>query len=364
MNAPEPEANPRADEPTLQANRERDVAIPAVEIPIHRRLLPVLLPLLVNYPFTTYRGRLWELVEAIRPFDQYTYRPYVVLVTWIGSMLLPLVSIDGYARWVIGERRRIGEWSAWRLAALVLAAVAVVAQCQLSAEWTVESSLTRWWSLTLLFAAIGSPVVALLVSIVTLAIAARWALVRGRGAFQARRRRVAVMKAVAMFLALGALQACRPVAPVPPTAESRVLAEIANVAGLRGYSHVGLPDGGPLMIDVASFARYGRPVLGADVSKRQVEASLVSPYRDATERFAVRCQRLPHRCRIWRDGVYVRLDSVARRRGGGFYAFVTCFGTDYRHRNRPLLSMAGLRLAVRPSGAGWVVSPPVLVDIT
>jgi hypothetical protein len=58
------------------------------------------------------------------------------------------------------------------------------------------------------------------------------------------------------------------------------------------------------------------------------------------------------------------MDSVARRSGGGFYVFVTCFGTDYRHRSRPLLSFAGLRIEIRPAGAGWVVSPPVLVEIT
>jgi hypothetical protein len=173
------------------------------------------------------------------------------------------------------------------------------------------------------------------------------------------------LKLRAVFLLLAVLQACRREPAVPPTAESRVLAEIANVAGLRGIAHLGTPDDrGALLIDVASFARYGRPVLGVDVSKRQVAASLVPPYRDATERFAVRCQRLPDRCRIWRDGVYVRLDSVARRPGGGFSAIVTCLGTDYRHRGRPLLSMAGLRFEVRPAGSGWVVSPPVLVDIT
>ena len=167
----------------------------------------------------------------------------------------------------------------------------------------------------------------------------------------------------AVILLLAALPACRQEVAAP-TAESRLLAEIANVAGMRGIAHVGLPAGGPLLIDAASFARYGRPVLGAEVSKRQLQASLVSPYRDATERFAVRCWYFPYRCRIWRDGVYVHLDSVTRRPGGGFYAYVTCSGTDYRHRDRPLLSAAWLRIEVKRSGAGWVVSEPVLDGIT
>jgi hypothetical protein len=168
-----------------------------------------------------------------------------------------------------------------------------------------------------------------------------------------------MIRAAAVFLALVGLQACGREAA--PTAQSRVLAEIANVAGRGRYE--GSP-GGPLMIDVGSFARYGLPVLGADVSKRQIQASLRTPYRDANERFAVRCAYLPYRCRIWRDGAYVRMDSAAHRSGGGFSAFVTCFWTDYRHRDRPLLGMAELRIEVRRVGSRWVVSEPVLIGIT
>jgi hypothetical protein len=170
------------------------------------------------------------------------------------------------------------------------------------------------------------------------------------------------VRIAAACVALGGVQGCRHEAAATP--ESRLLAEIANVAGVHGRGYVGRRDGGPLMIDVGSFARYGRPVFGADVSKRQIEASLRAPYHDARERFAVRCWYLPYRCHIWRDGVFVRVDSVTRRRGGGFDVFVTCFGTDDHHRSRRLLSFAGLRIEVRRAGAGWVVSPPVLVDIT
>ena len=113
-----------------------------------------------------------------------------------------------------------------------------------------------------------------------------------------------------------------------------------------------------------SCTRYGLPVLGADVSKRQVEASLRTPHRDAGARSALHCAYFPYRCHTWHGGVFVRMDSVARRPGGGFDAFVTCYGTDHRGRSRTLLSFAGLRIEVRRVGAGWVVSPPILVDIT
>ena len=170
---------------SVSTGDERGVP-PAAEIPIHRRLLPVLLPLLVNYPFTIYDGQIYDMVDAIRPFDQYTYRPYVVAVTLIGSMLLPVISMDGYGRWVIEERRRLDRWSAWRLGALVLAAVAVFVQCELAWEWTFHG-FSGWWSLARLFGQVVGPAVGLLVPIVTLAIAVRWAIVRGRNALELRR---------------------------------------------------------------------------------------------------------------------------------------------------------------------------------
>jgi hypothetical protein len=146
----------------------------ASAVSIRDRLLPILLPLLVNVPFWATRGLRWELFDAVVGFDQYNYRPYVVVMTSIGSVLLPGVSIRGYARWVVGERQ-VDHWTAARCAALVAATAAVMAQCGLSTGWTVESPLTRWWSLLLLFGVIIWPVVGLLAPVVTAVFVGRWA---------------------------------------------------------------------------------------------------------------------------------------------------------------------------------------------
>jgi hypothetical protein len=151
----------------------------ASAVSIRDRLLPILLPLLVNYPFWATRGLRSGLFDAVVGFDQYTYRPYVVVMTSIGSVLLPGLSIYGYARWVVGERQ-VDRWTATRLAALVLATLAVMAQCSLSTGWTVESPLTRWWSLPLLFGVIIWPAVGLLAAVVTAVYVGRWAFIHLR----------------------------------------------------------------------------------------------------------------------------------------------------------------------------------------
>lgn len=153
----------------------------AADVSIRDRLLPILLPLLVNYPFWATSGLRFELFDAVVGFDRYNYRPYVVVMTSIGSVLLPGLSIRGYARWVIGERR-MDRWTATRLAALVAATLAVMAQCSLSTGWTVESPLMRWWSLLLLFGVIIWPVVGLLAPVVTAVYVGRWAFIRLRRA--------------------------------------------------------------------------------------------------------------------------------------------------------------------------------------
>jgi len=149
-------------------------------------------------------------------------------------------------------------------------------------------------------------------------------------------------------------QGCRAAAPTP---EARVLAAVADSASGNAHDLRGRA-GRPLMIDVGSFARHGE-AFGAPVSKRQMEASIRSPHRDAREREAIRCARVHSYCRVWHDGVYVRMDSLARAGSGGFSAFVTCVWPDRR-----LLGMVHLRVDVRRQGAGWLVSPPAVEWIT
>jgi|GEM_PF-6845415 len=151
----------------------------ASSISIRDRLLPILVPLLANYLFWATRDVRWELFDAAVGFDQYTYRPYIAVVTSIGSVLLPGLSIYGYVRWVVGERQ-VGRWTAARLAALVAATAAVMVQCSLSTGWTVESPLTRWWSLLLLFGVIIWPVVGLAAPVVTAVYVGLWAFIRLR----------------------------------------------------------------------------------------------------------------------------------------------------------------------------------------
>jgi len=144
-----------------------------------RRLVSVLAPLVLNYPFTVKSGRVQDLFEKAVPFTPQTYLPYVALVTFIGSILLPVISMYGYVRLVLSERN-LRTWSVQRLGALVLATAAVIAQCELSRAWTVESPLGRWWSLLLFFGIFVSRAVEVLAPILTLVIAVRWATVRGR----------------------------------------------------------------------------------------------------------------------------------------------------------------------------------------
>ena len=161
-------------------------------------------------------------------------------------------------------------------------------------------------------------------------------------------------------LLLTGLPACRREAA--PTPEARVLAAVANVVTVPSSAGVCCFAGsaGPLMIDVGSFAARAPEAFGAPVSKRQVEASLRRPHRDVRQGDAIRCTRVIRaRCRVWHDGVYVRMDSVTRGGAGGFSAFVT---TVWPHRG--LLGMAHLRVDVRRRGAGWHVSQPTLEWIT
>jgi hypothetical protein len=78
------------------------------------------------------------------------------------------------------RQRTVERWGSWQVVALILAAVVVILQCDLSQRWTVESPLDRWWSLTLLVGTFVSPAVKFLVTIATLGIVAGWAFLRLR----------------------------------------------------------------------------------------------------------------------------------------------------------------------------------------
>jgi hypothetical protein len=173
-----------------------------------------------------------------------------------------------------------------------------------------------------------------------------------------RFRRLIVAPAAPLLLA-AALGAC---GEATPTVEARVLAAIANAVtapGPRGVCcHADLDR--PLVIDVGSFARAAQEAFGAPVSKRQVAATLRPGYQDVGEAVAVRCIHvIRSRCHVWHDGVFVRMESVARGAGGDFSAFVLIAWPD-----RGLLGMARVRVDVRRRGAGWLVSAPTLLDIT
>jgi hypothetical protein len=183
---------------------------------------------------------------------------------------------------------------------------------------------------------------------------------RRRPAGCSSRHRGRAARIAAACLALGCVQACRRVEP--PTTEARVLAAIANVVTAPGPQGVCCyaDAARPLTIDVGSFARAAPEAFGAPVSKRQVAATLRPGYQDVGETVAVRCIHvIRSRCHVWQNGVYVRMESVARGASGEFSAFVTTVWPD-----RGLLGMARVRVDVRRRGAGWFVSAPTLLDIT
>ena len=144
------------------------------------RLDPIVYPLLVNYIFLLKTASVRDLYEAVIAPTPETARVYVFMATVVGSIVLPGISIGAYAIWLIGERKVVPGWSGWRLLTFFIATAAVVAQCELSREWTGESPLERWWSLTLLFGKLLSPAIELLVPLIMLAIAAWWLISRGR----------------------------------------------------------------------------------------------------------------------------------------------------------------------------------------
>jgi len=140
---------------------------------IPARLVPILLPLLDAYPFLVKRGSLTAFVDSLTQFPQGTYLPYMEVITILGCVVLPATSMFAFFRWIVAERA-VKRWPATRLSALLVATGAVVAQCEISLAWTVESPLSIGWpSLPLFFGAIAGPVVMILAPLATLAVLAR-----------------------------------------------------------------------------------------------------------------------------------------------------------------------------------------------
>ena len=156
-----------------------EAGLSSSEKSVSSRLDPILYPLLINWVLLLSNSQIRDLYETIVSPTPATSLAYIFFATLIGSVILPVVSIGAYAVWVLTERQ-VSRWAGGRLLALLLASAAVVAQCEISREWTADSPLGGWWSLTLLVGRLIGPVIELLTLIIMLVIAGQWVFGRGR----------------------------------------------------------------------------------------------------------------------------------------------------------------------------------------
>ena len=118
---------------------------------------------------------------------------------------------------------------------------------------------------------------------------------------------------------------------------------------------------GPVLIDLPSFIARGKvfspePRMGG-------RGSLPNGVLAVREKDAIRCSNVPPRCRVSKDGLYIRLDSL-RMVGSDLEAVVTYAWTDRRPSGRSAIGYAQTRLGLQSSGAGWQVKRRNLIWVT
>lgn len=112
---------------------------------------------------------------------------------------------------------------------------------------------------------------------------------------------------VALMIAAGS---CRSEQALPPYSE--LVSMTLDIS--RSLAGTGRPTG-PMYVDVTSFL-HGSRLFNDTVSAAEIDAEVQVPYRKASYDQAIRCEGNYPRssCRVLNDGIYVRMDSIARDR--------------------------------------------------